>query len=158
MSQSDTECFLSLSAAVLSPLKGDCTLHSLGATVWGMWILNHSPVVLFSKSFDKEASVRSSLDLQLEAITAAGNIKSDGKKGGGGGVANSMRWQAKHDNTWKQTVITTSRWLRGQHPDFNCYVSLSRCPVIRCSEGLIRFLVWPLEESKSFFLWYSNGT
>lgn len=46
-----------------------------------MWILNHSPVVLFSKSFDEKASVRSGLDLQLEAITAAEKIKSDGGKG-----------------------------------------------------------------------------
>lgn len=38
-------------------------------------------MVLFSKSFDEKASVRSGLDLQLEAITAAEKIKSDGGKG-----------------------------------------------------------------------------
>lgn len=37
-------------------------------------------------------------------------------------VANSMLWQAKHESNWKQTVIITSRWLRGEHSDIHCYV------------------------------------
>lgn len=65
-----------------------------------MWILNHSPVVLFFKSFDKKASVRSGLDLQLEAITAVGKIKSDGEIGGRKKRVEQtwLRWQAKRDS------------------------------------------------------------
>lgn len=146
-------------------------LHSLlwkasaHPTVWekhfeecGYWTIHlwcYSPRVLTRKLLSEVALTCNwkQLLLRRKSKVMEGREKKERKSCSKLSAMTGETWQQMKTNCHHHESMATWRALW-----FSLLRSLSRCPVIRCSEGLITFQAWPLEEGKSFLLCYSNGT